>query len=236
MGKHYKFSKWLFSFFLIAISTSIIFFLHSCKNVLDKTDEGSIEYEITYADSMKNDIMYSILPSKMFLKFKPDFTLNELKMGMGIITASFIANAENKTLTSLFKVVDKKYALKFTPLQTTKELNKLPKFSIKYVSETKQIAGYKCKKAIATEIGNEVNSFPIFYTTDIHLKNPNWNSPYPEITGVLMEYQLVHNDIAMQVTAKKVELEDLDDAIFTASEEYKVVQKEELPEIIQDFF
>lgn len=40
----------------------------------------------------------------------------------------------------------------------------------------------------------------------------------------------------MKLTAKKVELVDLDDELFIAPEDYKQVQKEELPEIMQSFF
>lgn len=235
MIKQFKFTTWVFSFFLLATSAFLLLFFPGCKGILHKEDEGSIEYDIAYADSMKNDFMISMFPTKMTLKFKPGLTLNELKMGMGIITASFIADAESKTLTALFKVVDKHFALKHDSLQTIEELNQLPKFSIEYLSETKEIAGYKCNKVMATQIGNASNTFTIFYTTEIHINNPNWSLPYPEITGVLMEYQLEHKGIAMQLKAKKVNLEDLDDEIFTATPEYKVVTKNELPDIIKGF-
>jgi GLPGLI family protein len=186
MGHCYK--KYKFLFFLVSgiVFTGLFLTMPACNTVLTK-DSGSIDYEISYADSMKKDIMASMLPSKMNFKFIPGTTLNEFKVGMGIITATFIANEETKTLTSLFKVIDKKYALIYSPEETKAELDKLPKFKIVLSGESKKIAGYTCKKAILSQVGKEGNTFAVFYTTEIKVKNPNWNLPYAEIHGVLME-------------------------------------------------
>lgn len=219
--------------------TGILYFAlisPGCKTMLNEGDEGCIDYEITYSDTMKTDMMASMLPGKMHVKFQPNYTMNELNIGMGFITASFITNYNEKTFTSLFQIWENKYALKYTPEETQQELNKLPKFTIEYFDETKVIAGHTCKKAVATEVGNEKNSFPIFYTTDIHIKDPNWNTPYTDIKGVMLEYQISHKDIVMQLKANKVVLEDIDDDTFIPSPDFKVVKKEELPEIIQNYF
>jgi GLPGLI family protein len=227
------------SFLLSTISIGLLitafFVLPACKGIISK-DSGTIAYEINYPDSMKGDMMTSMLPSKMQLKFIPGFVLNEFKAGMGIITATIIANEEEKTLTSLFKVIDKKYALVYTPEETKAEMSQMPKFRVDFLKETKMVAGYTCKKALLTQIDKPKNAFPVFYTTDIKLKNPNWNLPYSEVPGVLMEYPIQHKDIFMILKAKKVTLEAPEESQFSVSKEYKVVKKDELPEIIQSFF
>jgi GLPGLI family protein len=236
MGNKYLPKKTSFCYWSILFLLYVLIATPSCKSILSKDTNGTIEYEISYPDSMKSDIMSSMLPSKMEFKFVPDYTLSQLKVGMGIITATFIADSKNKTLTSLFKVVDKKYALKYSIEETAKELSQLPKFSIEYLPEKKMLAGYTCKKAVITQIGNPKNSFSVFYTTDIKIINPNWNLPYATIPGVLMEYQIQHKDILMTLKAKKVILEALDEEQFAIPADYKVVKKDELPEIIQSFF
>ena len=235
MGSNLGKVRAVLSIISIGFLTTAFFTIPSCKGILSK-DSGTIAYEITYPDSMKGDMMTSMLPSKMQLKFIPGFVLNEFKAGMGIITATIIANEEDKTLISLFKVIDKKYALVYTPQETKAEMLKMPKFTIAFENETKMVAGYKCKKAVLTQTDKPQNVFPVYYTSDIQLKNPNWNLPYSDVPGVLMEYPIQHKDIFMILKAKKVTLEAPDDSQFSVSKEYKVVKKDELPEIIQSFF
>lgn len=235
MVLHFRTFKAVISGIAIGLLTIVFFIVPSCKGI-HSADSGTIAYEITYPDSMKGDMMTSMLPSKMLLKFIPGFVSNEFKAGMGIITATIIAAEEDKTLISLFKVIDKRYALVYTPEETKAEMSKMPKFSISFKKDTKMVAGYKCKKALLTQIDKPQNVFPVYYSTDINLKNPNWNLPYSEVPGVLMEYPIQHKEIFMILKAKKVTLEAPEESQFSVSKEYKVVKKEELPEIIQSFF
>jgi hypothetical protein len=68
------------------------------------------------------------------------------------------------------------------------------------------------------------------------MKDPNWNLPYFDIPGVLMEYSIQHKEIFMILKAQKVTLEAPEKSQFSVSKEYKVVKKDSLPEIIQSFF
>lgn len=228
------FPKKLFKIFLQVVL--LVFAFSSCKQIIGTNDEGQIEYDISYPDSISNDIMSSMLPSKMITKFKNNQISSEFRVGMGIISATFIANGEDKTMASLFKVVDKKYALLYNKEKTQEELEKLPKFEVTELKETKKIAGYNCQKALVTQVDNPKNSFNVYYTQEIKVKNPNWNLPYKQIPGVLLEYQIRHKDMEMRFKARKVIIEKINEEDFSLNPEYQVVQHDQLPEIIQSFF
>ena len=222
---------------LICFSVIIILpLVHGCKGLLYKNKkQGSIEYTIEYPpETTKDNIMASMMPSKMMMRFKDDITASELKIGMGIMNASFISNPDKKTLTTLLQIVDKKYALVMDSSQVNEQLNKAHGLKITFSNDTKIIAGFTCKKAIVTDSVN--TSVDVFYTKDIKIKNPNWSTPLKEIDGVLMEYQITQNKITMKLTATTVTGDDIDKTTFAIPSDFLVVKKEEMPEIFSQFF
>jgi len=102
---------------------------------------------------------------------------------------------------------------------------------IELTDETKEIAGYNCKKANITWKGNK---FEIFYTDEISIEDPNWNNPFPEIEGILLEYQYEMFEIKTRVTATKVSKEEVPDSEFEIPEGYEKVSKKEMEAVIND--
>jgi hypothetical protein len=95
------------------------------------------------------------------------------------------------------------------------------------------IAGYKCTMAKITFPDDIHPSFTVYYTNDIHLQTPNWNSPFSKIEGVLMEYQVDRYGLEMKFTAKKVTKADVESSSFEIPEGYKPVTVEYMNEIFQ---
>lgn len=110
---------------------------------------------------------------KLLLEFSPELTRMKdepVQMGNQIL---FIDNKSQEQTVYLDMPGDKKIAL---ALGTAKEAE-----NIEYKEETKEIAGYKCKKAIVKFMGQETE---VYYTKEIPVRNAFGFS----FDGFLMEY------------------------------------------------
>lgn len=71
-------------------------------------------------------------------------------------------------------------------------------------SETKTIAGYKCIKATGkSKNGSELI---VYYTTEIVPDNKDYNNKFKNLDGLPLEYQLMNNNLTIQYTVSKVNL------------------------------
>ncbi len=216
----------------LALSISFFFTLSSCDKI-GGSHEGVIEYDAAPIDA--NNPMASLAPSKMSLKYKDDKTCMEISAGMGLFFTTVISNPETKTLTQTVKLLNKKVFHVFDSQAIEKEVAKMPAITIEQTTETKEIAGYKCKKAIVKFNDNSHPPFSIYYTDAIKIADANWNSPFKQIDGVLMEYQVDKYGMEMKFTAKTVNKIEVDDATFESPKDYKEVSQKELDEMFQAF-
>ena len=74
--------------------------------------------------------------------------------------------------------------------------------------------------------------FDVWYTDELNIKNPNDQTPYSQIDGMLMQYRLKRFGLEMEFTAKGVEKEKIADTEFELPAYYKVVSRQEM----DDFF
>lgn len=222
---------------LLKLSFVILFLqLCACGSNLGGIKEGVIEYDITYDDSILSDnLLSSMLPKKMEMKFKDDKTFTEFKVGMGIITAGFLCDPEVKSISTFFHVMGGKKLICVTDsVEVDEELEKRPRVTVKYVDELKEIAGYKCKKAVITDSDNL--SYDIYYTDEIKIKNSNWWTPLREVKGVMLEYRIKQKNIEMRLTASKISGEELEKSDFAVPPDYERLMCDSMPEIFKNFF
>lgn len=183
-----------------------------------------------------NDIMFaSMMPKNMKMKFKDNNTVNELKTGAGVFQTKFINQSKNKQLIHLVKLVNSKYGLILDSTEIYESYAKQNDgMKIEKTQETKEIAGYKCYKAKIT-FDHPENNFDVYYTTEIEIKDPNWCTPFHEIEGVLMEYQLENYNILMRLTAESVSFEEIDAGEFEMPDDYEQISQKEMEEKFLDF-
>ena len=104
----------------------------------------------------------------------------------------------------------------------------LPVMKVHFTDETREIAGYKCHKAIVTFKNNIKEEFSIFYTNDIGIKDSNWCTPFNEISGVLLEYHVRKYNYDMKLTAIKVSRAEVDDVDFSVPADYEQISQDEM--------
>ena len=217
---------------LIALASCLyIFSFLGCSNSNEKfISEGEIDYDATVVD--QSNPMASLAPTKMTIKFKNNKSNAEMSAGMGLFSTSFISDPDNKSMTQLVKLLNKKFMLVQDAAAVKKENDTYP-VEITPGKETKIIAGYKCHKAHVKVLDESASEFDVYYTKDLNIKNPNFANPYSAIDGVLMEYQMKKFGLEMKFTARSVKNEEIDDESFLAPADYKLISQKEMNDLFQ---
>ena len=228
---------------LLLTSCSVAFLLFAGCNSESKTDsgadiirEGRIVYKLTYPKFEEDNIFTSMFPREMSFKFKDDNTVNELKTSMAVFSTSLLANNKQKKVTHLVRIANKYSGLEMDSVEIMEEYGKKPDgMKITLTDSTKVIVGYKCHHAFVTFDSDSTKNFSIFYTNDIGIKDPNWCTPFYEISGVLMEAQVNKFNIDMHMIATAVVAEEYPDEDFIITKEYQPITVQEMADIFQSF-
>lgn len=219
---------------LILLSAII---LSSCneKKKQDRVDEGIIVYNVSYFASEKENPIVALLPNKVELRFKENDISLTSEGYLGFFSTKFISNYNRDKSHILLKVLNNKFNYEFPKDEIAFIYNQLPPSKIKYLDETKVIAGYECKIAKLFFEDEAINPIKIAYTEEIGLAKPNRNTPLHEIDGVLMEFETTMNKIRTRFTAKSVSLEEICAEEFDIPKDYVLSDKETLKKYIVDF-
>lgn len=185
--------------------------------------EGSVVYSMEI-EGMEMDpttqSMLGTMETKIFVKGDKSRTEVNMAMAKNIT----IADSKKKTATVLMDVMGMKYALKVGSEDMAREEEASKDIKINYIDETKEIAGYKCKKA---QITNKENiTVNVFYSEEI--AGGSYDNKFKGLKGFPMEYEMNQNGMKMLITANEVRKEKVDDKIFEIPEGYKETTKEEL--------
>lgn len=70
--------------------------------------------------------------------------------------------------------------------------------------DTKTLAGYTCKKAVAQL--KDGTSFTVFYTSDIVPENDDYNSQFNGLNGLPLEYELTQGKLTIRYVVSQVSL------------------------------
>jgi GLPGLI family protein len=174
-------------------------------DVLGAKTEGVIVYDMSYPKPHPDRSTQAMMPSEMEFQFKDDKYINDLSIMGGVISIKYVVDNQKKELVEYAKILSNKFAAKINQSTLPTLLKDVPVHTVKLVEgETKEIAGYKCKKAVVTVAAKDPYTFDVYYTTDIALTDPNWCTPFKDIPGTLMEYQIEKFNVVMKFTAKEV--------------------------------
>jgi len=160
---------------------------------------GNISYSVTTQEDVDATIAAQ-LPTEIIMYYNGPKTRIEQKTSMG--SAIILSNADTKEQTVLIDMMGQKMALKSTKEETENSIAQMPKADVVVGTETKTIAGYTCKKVDFTQDGK---TSTIWVTEDIKLNNANWQTPYKDVNGVMLEYTQIsgqEGEISMLITAK----------------------------------
>jgi GLPGLI family protein len=102
---------------------------------------------------------------------------------------------------------------------------------VEVTSETKEIAGYTCKKAIIT-IPEEDQELIVYFTEELGSGAINFDNPqFKDINGVMLEFEIPNQNFTMKLEAVSVEKKNVPESDFTIPDGYQIKTKEELQQM-----
>jgi GLPGLI family protein len=139
--------------------------------------------------------MAGMLPKLATVEIKGELSKTTTPNPMGGEYNVIINSTTGKTLT-LMNLMGQKYATEMNP----EDIKEEDKPEIEYTEETKEIMGYTCKKAIATDKDN--NEIEVFYTEEIDAKV---SSSVDGIKGFPMQVVISQDMFTMTQTVTKID-------------------------------
>jgi GLPGLI family protein len=203
--------------YLIAL-TLVAASIANCIAQKSSAFEGSVTYAISFEGST--------LPPEALKMMDGAESVNYIKgdkrrtdLNMAIQSTSAISDCKAKTIVTLMDIMGQKYLIRMNEADIKKEEETGPQTAIKYIDETKEIAGYKCKKAEVTVTAKDGKTevVNIYYTEEI--PGSDIKSAYKGLKGFPMEYIINQGVVKMTFTAKNVSKTPVDDSKFEIPKE-----------------
>jgi GLPGLI family protein len=225
--------------FVIVITASLL--SNSCSTGLlqNRVSEGVIEYELSFPDYDPSGIMAGMLPERTTLTFRDNKQVQEVNAGMGIFRTSMITDNQAESMDYHLSLMSKKMVAHLLPLDFSLFNTESGKPTIIFTQDVDTIAGYACKRAVAIYDKVDEREIELWYTDQIRMTNPNWYSPFAEIKGVLLRYDMVQYGMRMRLDAISVTAGEVDQAKFVTKTDYTsvpaAVLHHELKEVMGTF-
>ncbi len=222
--------------YILALSFFGMGLLVACDTNKQKSEnfisEGIIEYKADVINMAHPLSLYA--PSDATLKLKNNNWVMEMSK-MGFFNIYYCCNLGKGTLTQMIKCLDIKNAcIDDTIGLKTENDNYLLTF--KHTDKDSVIAGYKCKKVIATKVLEPQTSFAVYYTEDIGPENGNELTPYKALKGMPMDYRIMRLGLEMRFIATSVKKQEIKDADFEVPSFYKILTREKFDDEFNKLF
>ncbi len=188
--------------FLLTLALIITSSLSSIAQI----NEGSFTYDMTFdSNDEEMSLMMPLLEGSNFsLYFKNDESRAEVNMGtfMQMVT---ISNSKSEEVLMLMSVMmmDTSWAIKTSLSELDEGNTEELKPTIQLQSDTKEILGFTCKKAIVSYEGT--NDAIYWYTDEIKVNKKGQTYLNDEIPGFPLEYEIVENGLNITLTATNYE-------------------------------
>jgi len=209
----------------------------SCSNSSDKNNteiEGTITYNVSYVANENENPIISLLPTTVEYKFKNN-NISVLSEGyLGFFSTRFISRANEKKSSILFKILNNKMNYQFSNDEVPFIYNHKPATKIEYFDSDRIIAGYKCKIA-RVYIAELTEPIDVYFTQDIQIDNPNRNTPFRDIDGVLLEFETTINKIQAKFSVQNISLTPVDIEEFTIPADYKLSDAKTISKYVLNF-
>ncbi len=165
---------------------------------------GVVQYKISYPGSRIDYATQDALPTTMEVKANGNFVRKDMRGGDLIQTQ--ISNADEESLHILLEILGKKYHISKSKTDIELDMKKMPEPQFEFTGQTREILGYVCQEVKAItfdDFGEETISY-IYFTNDIKGFPFNFDLPYKEIPGLMLQYELKSGDLNMKFEAESI--------------------------------
>lgn len=214
----------------VILFTFILIFT-ACKNErdLNKIDEGIIEYNISYSgDSIGLPVL---LPKKMTLLFNQNYASYKIEDMMGVFSITNTTDMSRHTHFSTIKFFNNKYRYEGRKDEVPVFFNPETVFQIKDTQDTTMMAGIPCVKSLITDL-KEKRTFEAAYTDEFSIKHLNFNTPYKNIRGILMKFEIDLGKMRLELKAHRIIPGRISNKMFMVDDDYRLITRKKMQEII----
>lgn len=186
--------------------------------------KGVINYKISYPEAKMDASQAAMMPQNM--KVSLNGNKSKVEINMASMSQIILMDADAKTTTVLIDMMGQKVALK--PKDKSGNNAKVPVVNV--TSETKEIAGFVCKKA-EIHFGDEksmASPMIVYFTEAIGDNKIFYDNEYSTLPGIPMEFQYKMQGMNMFLTANSVEKGKVSNRDFEVPSDYKEMTPEEL--------
>lgn len=200
------------------------------KSLLGSFDEGEIHYKIKY-NNPGNTLPVELMPNTMVVKFKSDKTLMEIITPIGNYGITNIIDPEANTLTTYINFLGFKYYYLGELGTDVPGIDPMDNLRLEKTGQVENINGLDCKHIIASLPGSE-DTFDIWYTNDIDIKDPNNSTPYSEIDGILVNFFYKMGEMIVEFEVENVYERAVAEKDFTKSDKYIRISRDDMDSLI----
>jgi GLPGLI family protein len=183
---------------LVVIS---FFLLSNTLFAQKRITEGTISYDIVVNTGNSNPSMADMFDGATSIVYLKGYNSRyERVSSLGV--ESTIIDGKTGKVNVLKEYGEQKYMITMTP-DNWKDANKRYKdITFTYLDEYKEIAGYKCQKALGKmSDGTIIN---VFFTKDLITDNRDFEYAYKLLPGLAMEYETSVGNLKVTYTVSKV--------------------------------
>ncbi len=207
----------------LKLALSILFLLFGSQiNAQKVFSEGYLKYDVFTNNQINPSGVYVISVKNGNIK-------RELSMDNGYNNITIYNTKTEKTLS--YNIAEgSKYVLELTSEEVDKKNQKFQNPTFTPNQQSNKIAGYQCEGThVKYKTGEEAD---FFYTSDLLPPNEKFNSMFPGLNGIALQYQINSaNGMEMKFVANTVSISTIDSKIFSIPNDYKIVTKSELEQL-----
>ncbi len=210
--------KYLILFFLIG--------LLSLKGFSQQViNEGVLTYNISIQTGSSEPKMADMLDgATTTIYLKGSQTKSDMLSGLG--KESTIYDSRTGTGVILKDYSGQKLMITLDKADWEKKNRKYEGITYAISDETVNIAGYDCKKAIATL--KDGNSFTVYFAPGIKVSNLNYDNPFKTLPGLAVQYEWKSGKMMFKYTLAKISNETIPSSRFEIPKSgYRVLTFEE---------
>ncbi|MFO7978878.1 MAG: hypothetical protein R6U64_09475 [Bacteroidales bacterium] len=166
---------------------------------------GQVVYHISYEGSLIDLPEQQQLPTQVVIMARKHLVRSEMIAPQ--LRQVKIADAEEKTTTTLLEIYDHKYAIVKSSGEIEEQLAEMPEVEFIFTDEREMILGYECRKALAITYDAQgmKHTSEIFYTEQLEGYPLQFDTPYREIPGLMLRYELRAGPLVMHYQATAIE-------------------------------
>lgn len=190
---------------LIAIFTCLI--ISSFTSFGQKTiSEGVIIYNISIQTGSKEPKMADMLDgATTTIYIKGNQSRSEMISSLGSETTILDARTGSGVILKAYS--GQKLMITMEKPDWEKKNKKYEGIRFEMTEETMEIAGYKCKKAIAHLADG--SSFIVYYTPEIDVANKEYEAQFKTLPGLAMQYEWQYGKMQFKYTISKISFESV---------------------------